>query len=154
MAIGQTIYLWRSHRKMTQAKLAQTSGVSRPNLSAIEQGARDITIGTLRRIAGALDVRPGSLVDDALPEEKPGQIWTREKLDRVACYLTGQNVKLSQIEMELAVLLKTIAKKKLGAKNTRLPRTSRNENIKWTLLKRQIGSQAIVNLLDRIEKLQ
>jgi transcriptional regulator with XRE-family HTH domain len=53
---------------MTQVELAQKSGVSRPNLSAIERGAREVTLKTLRALAMALDVRPGMLVDGCAPD--------------------------------------------------------------------------------------
>lgn len=68
---------------MTQEDLARKSGVSRPNLSAIERGAREVTLRTLRALAAALDVRPGVLVDGCPPNADRPPLM-REALERVA----------------------------------------------------------------------
>src|SRR3972149_1332687 len=83
--LGQNIMLWRVERGMTQDELSAKSRISRPNLSAIEQGRRDLTIQTLRSLAVALDVRPGLLVDGVSPgSEKPLPALSREALERIA----------------------------------------------------------------------
>lgn len=46
----------RKYRGMTQADLAEQSGISRPYLTEIETGKKDGSIRALRSIAGALDV--------------------------------------------------------------------------------------------------
>ena len=155
MTLGQVIYIWRSHRKMTQTELAQRSGVSRPNLSTLEQGGRDVTVATLRRIADALSVKPGTLIDDVLPDERElNQDWTREKLDRIAKWVSGVKVPLSKEERKFAIILKTLVKRKIGQKGAIHSRTSRDENIKWILLKQQFGERSVTNLLSRIDKLK
>ena len=153
MAIGQTIYIWRSYKKMTQEDLAKKSGVSRPNLSAIEQGARDLTVKTLRRIASALGVKPGILVDDVLPEFTLRKTWDRESLDRVARRAIGERTQLSAPEKKIARIVKLLAKKKLGLAGSCFSRTTRQENVQWLVLKKGIGEHKVAYILSRVEKL-
>ena len=82
---GHAVWLWRRARGFTQAVLARRAGVSRPNLSAIERGSRDVTVATVHALAAALDIRPGLLVDGVPPgPAAPGRRFTRQRLDRVA----------------------------------------------------------------------
>lgn len=52
---------------LTQAELARRAHLPRPNLSAIEAGRRDLTVGTLARIARALGVPPAALLEPPAP---------------------------------------------------------------------------------------
>jgi len=55
--LGYKIRELREARKMSQEKLAETSGVSRATISGLETGANEITTTeTLRKIAMALGV--------------------------------------------------------------------------------------------------
>ena len=82
---GETIQLWRLHRGLTQAQLAQAARIPRPNLSAIERGKREVSLSTLRALAVALDVRPGMLVDGhpPVPPVEPTSL-SRQTLERLA----------------------------------------------------------------------
>lgn len=51
----------RHHRGLTQQELARRALVTPANLSAIESGRRDLTVGTLLRLARALEVEPALL---------------------------------------------------------------------------------------------
>ena len=58
---GEDIRRRRENLKLTQAQLAERSGVSQPRISAIERGA-DTTTVTIRRLAEALaaaEAQPG-----------------------------------------------------------------------------------------------
>ena len=48
---------------MTQEAFADVAGIARSYMSDIERGARNPTIGMVERIANALDVRAGDLLD-------------------------------------------------------------------------------------------
>jgi DNA-binding XRE family transcriptional regulator len=50
------IKVWREYRGLTQQKLADTAGISKPYLSQIETGKRKGTTEILSMIAKALDV--------------------------------------------------------------------------------------------------
>jgi transcriptional regulator with XRE-family HTH domain len=54
----------REERDWSQVRLATRSGVNRVYLSGIERGIRNCTILHLAKLARALRVRPGSLLDD------------------------------------------------------------------------------------------
>lgn len=51
----------RKHREMTQANLAEASGISRPYLTEIETGKKDGSLRAMKAIAGALKVNVGDL---------------------------------------------------------------------------------------------
>ena len=52
----------RESRFMTQAMLAERSGVSRPNIARLERGDEEARFTTIRKLAEALGVEPGELV--------------------------------------------------------------------------------------------
>ena len=68
---------------MTQAELARASHIPRPNLSTIERGDRDVTLRTLRALALALDVTPGTLADGVSPHQSSSPL-RREAMERIA----------------------------------------------------------------------
>ncbi len=55
------IKIIRKYREMTQAELAEISGISRPYLTEIETGKKDGSIRALKSIAEALGVSVGNL---------------------------------------------------------------------------------------------
>jgi transcriptional regulator with XRE-family HTH domain len=48
---------------LTQEEVAQRSGVHVTEISRMEAGKRDPKISTLRRLAKAVEVKPGQLLD-------------------------------------------------------------------------------------------
>ena len=57
----------RTHA-LTQEELAERSGVTRSTISRLEDGLQEARPSTLRKLAAALGVEPGELID--WPEEK------------------------------------------------------------------------------------
>lgn len=53
----------REAAEMTQADLAARMRVPRTNVVRLESGARDVPISTVARVAKALGVRPGELLE-------------------------------------------------------------------------------------------
>lgn len=53
----------RERMFVTQAELAERSGVTESNISRIESGLQVPRLSTVRRLASALDVSPAELVD-------------------------------------------------------------------------------------------
>src|SRR3954462_399786 len=84
LPFGDAVVAWRLARGMTQAALARAAHVSRPNLSAIERGDRDVTLRTLRALAVALGGRPGARVDGEAPADPDRSRLGRDDLERVA----------------------------------------------------------------------
>lgn len=153
--IGQTIYLWRAVKGITQGELARDSGVSRPNLSAIEQGGRDLTVQTLRRIAAALRVSAGTLVDGVGPKPKFAPVnLNRYSLDRVARLAAGHWVRATGRERKIAFGLASVMKSKTrraAVKQKRL-RTGRSESKTLLRLKSELGPELLKHLIRRVEK--
>ncbi len=152
--IGQTIIIWRNAKGLTQSDLARRSGVSRPNLSAIEQGARDLTLGTLRRIALAMGVSAGTLVDGVGPESVlPKGTFNRYALDRIARLTAGQTLRASASERRIASDLALIMKSKTRQSNSRkTPGGIRAESAAALRLKSGVGPAIFKHLIRRIEK--
>ena len=55
----------RESRFMTQAMLAERSGVSRPNIARLERGDEEARFTTIWKLAEALGAEPGDLVGPA-----------------------------------------------------------------------------------------
>jgi transcriptional regulator with XRE-family HTH domain len=73
--IGQRIKLLRQDRGMTQVELAAQLKISQSNLSAIERGARGVTVNQLVRITRAL----GASTDDILSDTKAPEPGARPR---------------------------------------------------------------------------
>ncbi|HBF13779.1 MAG TPA: hypothetical protein DDW49_10435 [Deltaproteobacteria bacterium] len=72
---------WRLSKALSVAQLARLSGVSRPNLVNLEGGNKECNLSTLFRLAGALQVTPGTLLDS---QPKPEIVLNRHEADLVA----------------------------------------------------------------------
>ena len=154
LSFGKAVYFWRQAKGLTQAELAKRADLSRPNFSVIEQGGRDVTLDTVRRIAGVLEVSPGTLVDGIVPE-KAGRPLSRESLDRISRFLLGEDIQLNRVEKRIARLIRSIAKRKLTVRGKfpgTLPRTAREEKRSWEDLKILLRDEEINSLIQRIDK--
>lgn len=56
------VRVWREHRGLTVAALAEKAGITQPYLSQIETGKREGTLQTMKRIAEALKLGLDDLV--------------------------------------------------------------------------------------------
>ncbi len=65
-AIGDRIRRYRTEMKITQARLAELSGIEPSNISHIERGATKVSLPTLFKIANTLEVTLDDLVYDSL----------------------------------------------------------------------------------------
>ena len=103
---SRTVLLWRLERRLSQEALAKAAKISRPNLSAVERGKREVSLKTLRALALALQVRPGVLVEGIGPHELAGEsLFTRESLERVAYGVTANKPVRNASEGRLVHLL-------------------------------------------------
>ena len=53
----------RAERQISQADLARASGVSREYIARLELGQQDPTLGTMQKLAKALKVKAGELLE-------------------------------------------------------------------------------------------
>ena len=63
-AVGGKIRQVREARNLNLHELARLSGISAPALSSIETGKRDLRLTSLLRIAGALRIGAGELLQE------------------------------------------------------------------------------------------
>ena len=63
--VGQTIRKLRRKKGITQEQLADLAGINRTHMYRIENGHVRMTLGTLKLIADALELRIRELVRDA-----------------------------------------------------------------------------------------
>jgi transcriptional regulator with XRE-family HTH domain len=80
MDIGFQVLSWRRAKRLTQGALAQQASVGRPYLSRLEQGQIDPTLSSLRKLAAALAIGLGQLLEES-PEQKR---LTRHEIDGLA----------------------------------------------------------------------
>lgn len=64
MELGARIRYCRSVKKLTQRQLASLAGMAPEQLNRYEKGHASPSLATTVRIAHALGVRPGSLLDE------------------------------------------------------------------------------------------
>lgn len=60
--VGPRIRERRTDREMSQAELADATGINRPNISRLERGCNSPSLGVLDRLATALDTTIMDLV--------------------------------------------------------------------------------------------
>jgi transcriptional regulator with XRE-family HTH domain len=61
--LGENLRAARKRLELTQEQVAERSGVHATEVSRIEAGKRDLKVSTLRRLAKAVEVPPGQLLD-------------------------------------------------------------------------------------------
>jgi transcriptional regulator with XRE-family HTH domain len=61
--LGENLRAARKRLELTQEQVAERSGVHATEVSRIEAGKRDLKVSTLRRLATAVEVPPGRLLD-------------------------------------------------------------------------------------------
>ncbi|HZZ92996.1 MAG TPA: helix-turn-helix transcriptional regulator [Usitatibacter sp.] len=62
-ALARNVRALRLRRKMSQEELADSAGIDRPSVSLLERASLNPTLETLTKVALALQVRPGELLD-------------------------------------------------------------------------------------------
>jgi transcriptional regulator with XRE-family HTH domain len=61
--LGSNLRQARERLGLTQEQVAERSGVHATEVSRIEAGKRDPQVSTLRRLADAVEIKPGQLLD-------------------------------------------------------------------------------------------
>jgi transcriptional regulator with XRE-family HTH domain len=61
--LGQNLRVARQRLELTQEQVAERSGVHATEVSRIEAGKRDPKVTTLERLAAAVEVPPGRLLE-------------------------------------------------------------------------------------------
>ena len=71
--IGEQVRSWRAARKLTQATLAEKAGVGDVLVARLELGQTDPRLSSLRKLAAALGVTVGELVDGSPTKRAKGK---------------------------------------------------------------------------------
>ena len=67
---GQNVRTARLKLAMTQVEVADATGMSLTYVSKIENGEKNVTLDTMRKLAAVLDLDLGRLFRQALPQEE------------------------------------------------------------------------------------
>jgi transcriptional regulator with XRE-family HTH domain len=150
---GDNILLWRLHRSLSQERLAALSNLPRPNLSDIEKGKRDITLSTIRLLANALEVSPGTLVDAEPPKpEHWKENLTRESMEQIANSVARGTYPGDSAERHIATLIREVLQCSLQAVQPgkkQLPVPSRKSDRAWLLLRALYPAETLNSLIMR-----
>lgn len=148
---GETVLAWRLVRQMTQAQLARAARVPRPNLSAIERGDREVTLKTLRALALALDVTPGTLVDGEMPGGRMPPM-TRTRLERISRAVVSGRLLADPRERTLVAQLATVmsSRRRAATGASAARQGARTVYHAYLLLKGTMDSHTLASLIERI----
>ncbi len=156
LPFGETVLVWRLTRGMSQEALARAASMSRPNLSAVERGDREVTLRTLRQLALALDVRPGILADGQ-PPPLLNEPLGRAALERIAGAAAHRERAANETERRISTLLADAASARIAGHDTAGGRTrassrrrTRGVDRAYFLLKAVTSSTTVGTLIDRL----
>lgn len=157
ITFGENIYLWRFFKGFTQQELAKKTGIPRPNLSAIESGKREVSLGTLRALALAFGVTAGMLADGIAPPSFKKREISRESLEGIVKMALVGKKKLSVLpQKNISRILAGVTTNRVNAAKGRysntLGRRSRDYDAGWLLLEASLGRETVNNLLSRLDK--
>lgn len=149
---ADTLYLWRTERGLTQEALAQAAGIPRPNLSTLERGILEPTLRTIRRLALALDIRPGWLVDGITPGSEDRKALDRYRMDQIVSVVMDRGQLKNPYEQRVARLLKAQVSHRFSSRRP-LPRKGARETRRtWALLRNLVSPEELNTLLGRVEE--
>jgi transcriptional regulator with XRE-family HTH domain len=83
---------WRIKKGLSQTELARKANIPRPNLINLESGKRDCNLATLYKLAQALQISPGTLLDQ---NPHPIKKFNRHQIDQIARAIIHPSTKLS-----------------------------------------------------------
>ena len=154
LPVGQTIRHWRISKRVKQAELASRSGVTRPNLSAIEQGKRDVTLATLSTLARALGISTGQLLDQQPP--LPAGLNDRHQIDAIARAIVfgerGFSPQLNRLSDDVAALISNQLAAFSAPGHKRVSHLVWHKGQRRAVARRQYGANLVTRLLKRVEK--
>lgn len=141
---------WRVARGLSQAALAERAGIFRPNLIDLESGKRDCTLKTLQRLARALEISPGRLLD-SLPEE-PAHL-NRHQVDALARGLLKPETPLGPELEPLRELIAPLVFPILRAAGISVSANATPRKRNMSLLRGKMDQQTLDQVIRRVSKL-
>lgn len=155
ISFGQNLYLWRLFRGLSQEALAKKARIPRPNLSAFETSKREPTLPTMRALAIALEVYPGTLASGIPPEYFKEPI-SRGSLEDIVKESLGKRVPhISLSQRAIGSMLSKIISNRVCAQKKIYKNTLKNRSeyiTNWLILKASLKPEILNNLLSRLDK--
>ncbi len=141
--VGDIVFQLRMKRGLTQQALARLVGVPQPNLSNIEKGKQDVTVGTLQRIAAVLGCSLTEFFSAVEQKPEPAS-FSRERIEKLAEAIVTGKSKLTGEDAEIVRLFNDL--RPHPAAQARLGRTYKA----WRQLRALLPKQAIQSLHARV----
>lgn len=155
MRIDQLLIAWRVHRNLSQAGLAETAGLTRAYVSRVESGQADPSLSVLMKLASALQISVGTLLEELpkTPEPTPDELDTLAR----AVYHPGKEAVRHRPHVRTLARLYQDRRAALGLYRPRkLPNTSsknrRAGHQTVRKLRATLGEKTWAALLRRIDK--
>ncbi len=152
---GPCLTLWRKERGLSQMALAQKTGIPQPNLSGMERGEGEVSLRTLRVLALALNITPGTLADGIGPEKEKPLVLTRDRLERVAEAVAQGKTLKDPVENQLARQTAALMKGRLraaGAKGPKPFKAGKPVQDLWRALSATYRPEEIQSLAQRVSE--
>jgi len=147
--IGVRLGGWRRARNLTQAALAARAGLPQAAISIIEHGNRDISLRTVYRLAAALDITPGTLLD----KDPPLPTMSRHDVDAIARAIVTGKRDIPPAQRRLADACAAAMRPTLEACGVPGRTRARRRGPSSTRAAEQrYGKEAIRNLLQRVDR--
>ena len=141
--VGDVVFHYRMKMGLTQRELSRLVGVPQPNLSNIEKGKQDVTVGTLQRIASVLGC---SLTEFFREVEKQPEAagFSRERIESLAKVIVAHKIPRQDEDAEIVRLFQDLMPH--AASQARLGRTYQA----WRKLRALLSKSDINSLHARV----
>lgn len=141
--VGDIIYQLRMEKKLTQRDLALLVGIPQPNLSNIEKGKQDVTVGTLQRLTAVLGCSLSQFFGEF--EKQPEvEVFSRERIERIAESIVSGACKGSARDEEIVRLFQTLQPRKATQMQPRKTYKA------WSQLRVLLSKQTIDSVHERV----
>lgn len=144
---------WRLAKQLSQSELAVLTRIPQGALSVVERGGRNVTLGSLERIAQALNIETAALFRTPLADLR----LDRQEREEIAQAIVQGTTVEDAGKDELVSDLRGIISRKLIAFKT--PGAARVRTHRWQVrkrylgLERKYGSELFKDILGRVDKL-
>jgi transcriptional regulator with XRE-family HTH domain len=146
MTFDSHLVAWRRFRGLTQSGLAARTAIPQPNIAALEAGRLDPKLSTVRRLAQALEVSVGKLLDE-LPSSSG---WNRHRIDALVRRALQPAPGRDRSRMEEA--LRVVAAHKLKAAGQAVRLNGRNGQRLSKQLRADLGPKLWNAVIRRLDK--
>lgn len=149
MTFGDHVLAWRRAGGLTQAALAAKTGIAQPNVAALEAGRLEPKLSTIRRLAAAFQITPGTLLDRRPPQSG----WNRHRIDALVRGALGPQRSTDLPSTKLVHALRVVASAKLAAAGRPVALRGRTGERLLKQLRSDLGPRLWAAVTQRLDKL-